>query len=294
MKPSKPHHAILWLFAMGLVGPAVACEREQPAESPQPTTSAQAYNAQPAGYPPGAYPQPTATAYAQPTATAYAQPTATAPTAAAPPAAPPPATATAAPTVAATTAPATTAPATAVPSFPTLPVPNFQFPSPQILSQILPTVPLDPKLLQQLQQAGQQLLQRGTALLNPGDPTDAGLKAAAMKDAPLMVPEGAPYKDTLMANSHKAFDVTLQGNKCYTIIAYSPPGQVTDIDLHLLVPPFYNMDAGHDDSHDSTAVIGKGQAPLCPFTLIPIPYRVDVYAKAGQGQVAVQVYSKNK
>jgi hypothetical protein len=292
MKPSKPHHSILWLFAMGLLGPVIACERDQPAESPQPTTSAQAYNGQPTGYPPGAYPQPTATAYAQPTAT-----TAVAPTAAPAATTPPPATATATPPPPATTTATATAtpPATAtLPSFPTLPVPNFQFPSPQILSQILPTVPLDPKLLQQLQQAGQQLLQRGTALLNPGDPTDAGLKTAAVKYAPLMVPEGAPYKDTLMANSHKAFDVTLQGNKCYTIIAYSPPGQVTNIDLHLLVPPFYNMDAGHDDSNDSTAVIGKGQAPLCPFTLIPIPYRVDVYAKAGQGQVAVQVYSKNK
>ena len=273
MKPSKPHLSILWLFGMGLLGPAIGCERDQPAESPQPTTSAQAYNPQP---PPGAYPPPTATAYAQPTAT-----TAAAPTAAPPPTAP--ATATAA-------APTATA---ALPSFPTtLPVPNFQFPSPQILTQILPTVPLDPKLLQQLQQAGQELLQRGTMLL--GDPTDAGLKAAAVKYAPLMVAEGAPYKDTLMANSHKAFDVTLQGGKCYTIIAYSPPGQITNIDLHLLVPPFYNMDAGHDDTNDSTAVIGKGQAPLCPFTLIPIPYRVDVFAKAGQGQVAVQVYSKSK
>ncbi|HSQ67953.1 MAG TPA: hypothetical protein VLM85_32305, partial [Polyangiaceae bacterium] len=193
MKPSKPHLSILWLFGMGLLGPAIGCERDQPAESPQPTTSAQAYNPQP---PPGAYPPPTATAYAQPTAT----------TAAASTAAPPPptatATTTATPTGAAPPPPATTAAPTtaALPSFPTtLPVPNFQFPSPQILTQILPTVPLDPMLLQQLQQAGQQLLQRGTMLL--GDPTDAGLKAAAVKYAPLMVAEGAPYKDTLMANS---------------------------------------------------------------------------------------------
>ncbi len=241
----------LWFVGVGLLGTFVACERDQPAESP-PTPTAQQQPPPGTAYPPGYGAAPTATAAPPPQGTALGQ----------------------------------------LPSFPTLPLPSFQFPSPQILSGVLPTVPLDPNLLSQLQKAGEQLLQHG--LIQLGDPTDASLKTAALKYAPLMTPEGAAYKDTLMPNSHKAFDVTLQGNKCYTIIAVSPPGQITNIDLHLLVPPFYNMDAGHDDSNDSTAVIGKGQAPLCPFTLIPIPYRVDVYAKAGQGQVAVQVYSKNK
>ena len=131
-------------------------------------------------------------------------------------------------------------------------------------------------------------------MLSLGDPADTGLKAVSVRYAPLMIPEGAAYKDTISAGGHKAFDVTLAGNKCYTIIAYSPPGNVANVDLHLLVPPLYNMDAGHDDSNDATAVIGKAPAPICPFTLIPIPYRVDVHAKAGQGQVVVQLYAKGK
>lgn len=219
--------------------------------------------------------------------------------------APPPATTTAPPATATAT---TTAPATATttapvattttapppqqqqPSFPTFSLPNFQLPNPAQLSQVLPSIPLDPNLLNQIKQVGEQIMNQGGLVLGE----DAGLKAASVRYAPLMLPEGAAYKDSLAPGSHKAFDVTLAGNKCYTIIAYSPPGQVTNVDLHLLVPPLYNMDAGHDDSNDSTAVIGKAPAPICPFTLIPIPYRVDVHAKAGQGQVMVQVYSKSK
>jgi hypothetical protein len=234
------------------------------------------------------YPSASVAATAPPPATATA-------TAAATTTAPPPATASATAQPVATTAPpptatATTAPPPQQPVFPTFSLPNFQLPNATQLAQALPSIPLDPNLLNQIKQVGEQIMSQGGLVLGE----DTGLKAAAVRYAPLMLPEGAAYKDSLAVGSHKAFDVTLAGNKCYTIIAYSPPGQVTNVDLHLLVPPLYNMDAGHDDSSDGTAVIGKAPAPICPFTLIPIPYRVDVHAKAGQGQVMVQVFSKSK
>ena len=253
---------ILPLFALALL----ACDNTPDANAPQnPTPNPQ-------------YPSATAAAPAPPPPTASASATTTASAAPAP--AP-------APTVAAT-APTPPPP----PVFPTFSLPNIQLPNATQLAQALPALPLDANLLNQIKQVGQQLMNQG--ILSLGDPGDTGLKAAAVQYAPLMMPEGAAYKDTLAAGSHKAFDVTLAGNKCYTIIAYSPPGNVSNVDLHLLVPPFYNMDAGHDDSTSSTAVIGKAPAPICPFTLIPIPYRVDVSAKSGQGQVVVQVYSKPK
>ena len=65
-----------------------------------------------------------------------------------------------------------------------------------------------------------------------------------------MFPKAPPTKTRSPRAAHKAFDVTLAGNKCYTIIAFSPPGNISDVDLHLLVPPFYNMDAGHDDMNE--------------------------------------------
>ena len=261
---------ILPLCALALL----ACENTPDANAPQnPTPNPQ-------------YPSATAAAPAPPPPTASAAP------APAPRPAPTPAPAPApAPTVAATTAPAP-APAPPPPAFPTFSLPNIQLPNATQLAQALPSLPLDPNLLNQIKQVGQQLMNQG--LLSLGDPADTGLKAAAVQYAPLMIPEGAAYKDTLAPGAHKAFDVTLAGNKCYTIIAYSPPGNVSNVDLHLLVPPFYNMDAGRDSSTSSTAVIGKAPAPICPFTLIPIPYRVDVSAKSGHGQVVVQVYSKPK
>jgi hypothetical protein len=257
---------VLRIFALGLV--AFGCEQPQDPNAPQnPTPNPQ-------------YPSASA-ATAQPvaTATATTQPVATAT---------PTATATAQPTA---TAVATAAPLQ-LPAFPTFSLPNIALPNATQLAQALPALPLDPSLLNQIKQAGEQLMSQGMLAL--GDPTDVGLKAASVRYAPLMVPEGAPYKDTIATGAHKAFDVTLAGNKCYTIIAFSPPNNIRDVDIHLLVPPFYNMDAGRDDMNDSVAVIGKAPAPICPFTLIPIPYRVDISAKTGQGQVVVQVYSKNK
>jgi len=279
----------LVLASIVLFAPVLACENQQDPNAPQnPTPNPQ-------------YPSASGTGTAATTAaTGTAKPTATAAATVAPTAPPP--TATATPTVAATTTtpppPTATAQTTGfpnlpgLPAFPTFALPNIQLPNATQLAQALPALPLDPALLNQIKQAGEQLMNQG--MLNLGDPGDIGLKAASVRYAPLMLPEGAAYKDSVGAGAHKAFDVTLAGNKCYTIIAFSPPNNITNVDLHLLVPPLYNMDAGHDDSNAATAVIGKAPAPICPFTLIPIPYRVDVSAKAGQGQVVVQVYSRNK
>ena len=265
------------------LGPMIACDNQPDPNTPQNPTPNPQY--------PGASASVAATAPATATATApaTAAATATAPATVA--------TVAPAPTVAATAPPPTAAPTATslipgLPAFPTFQLPNIQLPTATQLAQALPSLPIDPNLLNQIKQVGQQIMNQG--MIAFGDPADVGLKAASVRYAPLMLPEGAAYKDSVASGGHKAFDVTLAGNKCYTIIAYSPPGNVSNVDLHLLVPPFYNMDAGHDDSNDSTAVIGKAPAPICPFTLIPIPYRVDVSAKAGQGQIVVQVYSKSR
>ncbi len=164
--------------------------------------------------------------------------------------------------------------------------------APPAASGGLPGLPLDQNLLAQLAAAGNAMMGGGS--IPNGDPVDLGIKATSMTAAPGMQADGASVKDTLTADGHKSVLVTLQGGKCYTFIAFSPPGQVTNVDLHLLTPPFYNMEAGHDDNNTSTAVIGKGNAPLCPFTPFPVQYKLDVHAKAGQGMIGVQMFSKNK
>jgi len=108
------------------------------------------------------------------------------------------------------------------------------------------------------------------------------MKALATKNAPGMQPEGAAGKDTLAADGHKGQLITMQGGKCYTIVAFSPPGQITNLDLHLLLPPFYNMEAGHDAEADNTATVGKGTAAICPALQFPVQYKLDVHAKAAQ------------
>jgi hypothetical protein len=156
----------------------------------------------------------------------------------------------------------------------------------------LPGIPLDPATLAQIAAAGAAMMGQGGVAV--GDPVEVGLKAAAAKYAQGMSPEGQIAKDNLQANGRKEMMITLQGGKCYTIIAVSPPGQITNVNLTLMAPPLYNMSSGQDAMKDNTAVIGPGNQPLCPFVPMPVQYKLDVHAAAGQGAVGVQIFSKNR
>lgn len=128
-----------------------------------------------------------------------------------------------------------------------------------------------------------------TTAISTEDPTELLLRSKATTLAAGMQPEGAPFKQQLTEGGKGSFITTLTAGRCYTIVAVGGPG-VTDVDLGLMLPPFYTTDAGRDKRTDSVAVI----ANVCPASMIPIPYRVDVGPKKGNGIVAAQVYSKAK
>ena len=163
-------------------------------------------------------------------------------------------------------------------------------------SSPLPGFPLDPSVL-----AG--MLGAPAANATPGQAGTGGvtdlagiaIKIAQPQYAPSpMAPDGNMSEDTLQAGQHKQVVLTLQGGRCYTIIAASPIGQITNLNTTLLSPPFYNMSAGTDNMTGPTAVIGAGNSPLCPITPFPLQYKLDVAAVQGQGTFAVQLYSKAK
>jgi hypothetical protein len=133
----------------------------------------------------------------------------------------------------------------------------------------------------------------------PGDPVELGLKAAATKYAAGEQPEGQIAKAQLQqGGQHFSFTYTLNAGTCYTVVGYSPPGQVQDLDLYLLAPPFYNPAipggiAGQDTTHNNTPTVGAAPHPLCP--VIPgLAYKVDISARQGSGNIGVQIFSKPK
>jgi hypothetical protein len=128
----------------------------------------------------------------------------------------------------------------------------------------------------------------------PGDLVSAGIAAAALLEAKGMQPEGSQAKGQLAEGGHLEFMVPMQAGKCYTLIGFSPPGQVRNLDLNLLAPPFYNMLAGQDNTDDNIPVIGKSPNPMCPIVPVPLNYKVDIVARSGAGQVGVQLFSKTK
>jgi hypothetical protein len=147
-------------------------------------------------------------------------------------------------------------------------------------------------ILQGLQTAFQGTVVPGGAL--GGDPTDAGLKLYALKVAPGMQPEGDELKQNLTQGQHAVMMVTLQAGKCYSLVGFSAPGAVKDVDLNLLAPPLYMTLAGQDLTHNNTPVIGGAPSPMCPVLAFPLQYKLDVFARDGSGVVAVQLYSKTK
>jgi len=128
----------------------------------------------------------------------------------------------------------------------------------------------------------------------PTDLVDAGIKVVALMHAKGMQPEGNQARGQLAQGGHLEFMVPMQAGKCYSLIGFSPPGQVRNLDLNLLAPPFYNMLAGQDTTDDNTPVIGKEGNPMCPIVPVPLNYKVDIVARAGSGQVGVQLFSRPK
>lgn len=125
-----------------------------------------------------------------------------------------------------------------------------------------------------------------------GDPAGVLLESTATKLASGMSPEGAAQTFALAAGEQKAIAITMQGGKCYSVIAVSPKGDVDDIGMTLFAPPLYNVKAGEDTRRDNIAVLGGSKNPVCPITPIPIGYRLNLVAKKGAGTVAFRVYSK--
>jgi hypothetical protein len=168
-----------------------------------------------------------------------------------------------------------------------------------------PLAPFDPNSLQSILQGIQGALQ-GTLIAPgalPADLTEAGLKAQSLRVAPGMQPEGDQLKQNLAEGQHAVMMLTMQAGKCYTIVAFSPVGGINegggvkDLGLNLLAPPLYITLAGQSMTHSNTPTIGAmGSSPsaMCPVIAFPLQYKLDVFARLGSGQVAVQLYSKSK
>jgi hypothetical protein len=123
---------------------------------------------------------------------------------------------------------------------------------------------------------------------------DLEIANLAKTAAPGMQPEGQPGRATLAQGESFNMIVTMQPGRCYTFVGFSPAGQVTQLDLRLLAPPLYNIEAGRAVNEKNKPVIGKGKGAQCPALPIAVPYRIDATATKGQGRIGLFVFSKAK
>jgi len=150
---------------------------------------------------------------------------------------------------------------------------------------------VDPNALAQL------LASAAAAAIAPTQPAgsagdaDIALREAAAKYAAGMTPDGEVAKGTLTEGGHVGFIVKMEPTKCYTIVAQG--AGIEELDLFLLVPPFYNLLGAHDVLSGPVAVIGA-TPKMCPISPIAVPYKIDMHARKGGGSVVAQVFSKPK
>ena len=109
-----------------------------------------------------------------------------------------------------------------------------------------------------------------------------------------MKPDGQLARGKLVEGAHLSTTVSLSPAKCYVLVGYAAPNTVKNLDLSLLAPPLYNVLAGQDETDDNAPVIGSSAKPMCPATPLELSYKVDIVARAGAGNVVVQLYSKAK
>ncbi|HQY63111.1 MAG: hypothetical protein IPQ09_24565 [Myxococcales bacterium] len=139
----------------------------------------------------------------------------------------------------------------------------------------------------------------------PGDPAprvtpdiiDQGIEVALRQQALKYAQKGAlPESQVLrvdLAEGQKSGMVfNLQPNTCYTFLAAGVPGVVSELEVKLLLPPFFTMEAGK--GRGQLAAIGRVPAPICPISPIAIPYRVEVTATKGGGRVGLMVFAKGR
>jgi hypothetical protein len=126
---------------------------------------------------------------------------------------------------------------------------------------------------------------------------DLAITTASAKVAPKMAEEGQPGRATLKEGEHFAMVVTLQPNRCYTFVAFSPPGSISQLDMKLLGVAIA-VEAGKSSPPDKAtpglSVMGKTTGAICPILPVPVPYKVDVVATKGAGRMGVKVFARNK
>jgi hypothetical protein len=122
------------------------------------------------------------------------------------------------------------------------------------------------------------------------DPLAKGVRDAAKKLAAGMQPDGPMAMGSLKEKQHLQTDITLQPGKCYAIVGYSK--KVKDLDLYLLLPP--GILSGQDLTDDNKPIIGGPPQPMCPVSPTAVTYKLDITSDSGSGDVAVQLFSKDK
>ena len=128
----------------------------------------------------------------------------------------------------------------------------------------------------------------------PGaDPVALGIQHNASQNAPGMTAEGSVLKMSLQQGQTSEAQITLQPNKCYTLVGASMPG-VLEVGIRVTMPkPLDQQVLGQNDAGPNPMpVVWPGANCYRNPAPIAMPVRVEVTMKSGAGTIGLQPYSK--
>jgi hypothetical protein len=121
-------------------------------------------------------------------------------------------------------------------------------------------------------------------------PVQGGIQLKAKEDAKGMKPVGQLLSGKLQQGGHAQGDVTLQPNKCYTVVGFGGFG-VTRYQINLILPVVNTVLAQSPDGGPAPT-LGPNEQCYRNSSPVPVPAKVDMFLVAGQGIVGAQVYEK--
>lgn len=121
---------------------------------------------------------------------------------------------------------------------------------------------------------------------------EQGILMKAKSDAKNMQPEGQLISARLGPDGHASTTLTLEPNRCYTIIGFAGPG-VFGYQINVLTaPPLPPQVLAQSKAEGNDPSVGPNTECVKSPYPVPMAVKIDLHVVKGQGLVGARVYRK--
>jgi hypothetical protein len=121
---------------------------------------------------------------------------------------------------------------------------------------------------------------------------EQGIAMKARTDARNMRPEGQLISAKLAPDGHASAALTLEPNRCYTIVGFAGPGVFTYQINVLTAPPLPPQVLAQSKAEGADPTVGANEQCIKSPYPAAMPVKIDMHVMKGQGLVGARVYRR--